>query len=343
MQLINAVLATVRTARYNLCKWSSRLGISLWAILLISGCSPDRHLSFLTPQGPVAAAERTHFLWVVGILIVFVAVPIFLFLPWVMWRYRYRATASAYRPGWKANLPLEIFTWAGPVVIVIVLGFMVWHYAHELDPYQPVAPEKQAVQVQAIGYNWKWLFVYPDKGIASIGVLAIPVDKPVAMHLTSATVMLSLHIPALVSQIYAMGGMVTQLHFMATQPGRSLGMNNMYNGNGFHQQRFTVVAMPHDKFKAWVKEVRTIGAPLNADTYDAVSQFNTVSKLTTLLPQASHNGNVYLSNVSSNLFSAVVEETMTNTRVALDHVLQEPPGSLPAAPADKAPLLEMAP
>src|SRR5690625_2945591 len=80
-------------------------------LLGLSACSSDQHLSFLNPQGPIAAAERTHFLVVVGILAVFVALPIFLFLPWVLWRYRYRATASAYRPGWKSNLPLEIFTW----------------------------------------------------------------------------------------------------------------------------------------------------------------------------------------------------------------------------------------
>lgn len=320
-----------------------RLFAAVSLVLLLSACDSERYLSFLNPQGPIAAAQRTHFLWVVGILVVFVALPIFLFLPWVLWRYRYRATASRYSPGWKANLPLELMTWAGPILIVVVLGVMLWHYAHELDPYQPVAPKAQALQVQAIGYNWKWLFVYPDKGIASVGVLAIPTNKPVAMHLTSATVMQSLHIPALVSQIYAMGGMVTQLHFMATQPGKSLGMNNMYNGKGFHQQRFTAIAMPPDKFAAWVKKVRKLGQPLNADSYAMLSKHNTVTELTAALPQASKSGNVYLTQVSANLFPAVVEATMTDTRKALDHVLTTPPGTSPVTPNDVGSLLEMAP
>lgn len=323
----------------------SRIGLAVLssALLVLSGCSSERHLSFLNPQGPIAAAQRTHFIEVMVVLGVFVALPIFVLMPWLLWRYRYGAKTARYTPKWKANLPLEIMTWAGPIVIVAVLGFLVWHYAHELDPYQPIAPEAQALQVQVIGYNWKWLFVYPDQGIASVGVLAIPVGRPVAMHLTSATVMQSLHIPALVSQIYAMGGMVTQLHLMATKPGRSLGMNNMYNGEGFHQQRFTAIAMPPDEFKAWVHKVKTIGVPLDAGTYEALSRQNTVAELTEALPQASHEGNIYLTKVSANLFPAVVEATMTDTRVALNHVLTAPAGSPPVAPTSPESMLEMAP
>lgn len=305
--------------------------VSVSVFLAVAGCNSDRHLSFLDPQGPIAAAERTHFLWVLGILAVFVALPIFAFLPWVLWRYRYGAESSRYKPKWKAYLPLEIMTWAGPIVIVIVLGVMVWRYAHELDPYQPIAPSADAVQMQVIGYDWKWLFIYPDLGIASVGVMAIPVGRPVAMHLTSATVMQSLHIPALVSQIYAMGGMVTQLHLKATKPGRSLGMNNMYNGKGFHKQRFTAVAMPPAEFKAWVRKVQTNGVAMDTRVYNELSQSSTVKELTSALPRASRDGNVYLTGVSPNLFPAVVQETMTNTRAALDVVLQTSNDSSTAA------------
>src|SRR5699024_8118450 len=133
--------------------------VPLPVLLLLAGCNSSRHLSFLNPQGPIAAAERTHFLWVVGILAVFVALPIFLFVPWVLWRYRYGAKKSRYTPKWKMNTPLEAMTWAGPIVIVIVLSFMTWHYAHVLDPYQPVPANEQTVQIQATGYDWQRLFL----------------------------------------------------------------------------------------------------------------------------------------------------------------------------------------
>lgn len=287
------------------------------ALLILSGCSTDTHLTFLNPQGPIAAAERWHFWVVMLVLVVFVAVPVFVLTPLIAWRYRYGAKKPRYTPKWKAFLPLEIMTWTGPVVIVIALGYLVWDSTHRLDPYKPLASNQPALRIQVIGYDWKWLFIYPDQGIASVGVMPLPVGKPVAMQLTSATVMQSLQIPALVGQIYAMGGMVTQLHFKASTPGRSLGENTMYNGNGFHQQKFTAVAMTPDEFKGWVRQVRAGGAPLNAHTYKLLSQRTTKAQLAAALPQAkSQDGNVYLKGVSPDLFSIVVKATMNGSPVS---------------------------
>ncbi len=302
--------------------WTARRRVALLAVLgpllMIGGCSNGTRLSFLAAQGPIADAERTHFLEVVAILGVFVALPIFILTPWLLWRYRYGATSSRYTPKWKAFLPLEIMTWAGPIVIVIVLGFLLWHSAHALDPYRPIASDTPALRVQAIGYDWKWLFIYPDLGIASVGRLPMPVNRPVAMKLTSATVMQSLQIPALVGQIYAMGGMVTQLHFAATRPGRFLGENTMYNGNGFHQQKFTAVAMTPDEFKAWVGKVRATGVALDARAYRVLSQRSTRAELAAALPQAkADDGGIYLTRVPPALFHHVVKATLSGTRIRL--------------------------
>lgn len=303
----------------------------------ISGCSSDksRYLSFLDPQGPYTAAERTHFLEVVAVLGIFVALPIFVLTPWLAWRYRYGARSPRYTPKWRDSLPLAIMTWAGPIVIVIALGYLVWSSAHLLDPYKPIASNTNtsALHVQVIGYDWKWLFIYPELGIASVGVMSIPIGRPVAMKLTSATVMQSLQIPALVGQIYVMGGMVTQLHFEATHPGRSLGQNTMYNGDGFYKEKFTAIAMTSDGFKAWVRKVRTIGVPMNAHTYKALSQRSTRAQLVAALPQVqAHDGNVYLTGVSAALFPAVVKATMNGTPVTFSHgsvALTETPATVP--------------
>jgi cytochrome o ubiquinol oxidase subunit 2 len=206
---------------------------------------------------------------------------------------------------------LEIINWGGPIVIVVVLAIFVWLDSHKLDPYKPLDPSQPQLRIQVIGYDWKWLFIYPDQGIASVGVMPIPVGKPVAIQLTSATVMQSLFITALGSQIYAMGGMITQLHLEASKPGRSLGENTMYNGNGFHQQKFTAVAIPPDAFKAWVHKVQQVGAPLDAHTYKALSQIGTMAELTAALPQATYYGNIYFTGVPAALFPAVVKATKT--------------------------------
>lgn len=280
-------------------------------VLLLAACDGDTHLTFLNPQGPVADAQRWHFYQVLGIMTVLVAGPIFLLLPFFAWRYRYGNTTSKYTPEWGFTRLFEITAWGGPIVIVAALAFFVWRDAHRLDPYRPLASDQAQLRVQVIGYDWKWLFIYPDQGIASIGMLAIPAGRPVSMRITSATVMQSLFIPALGSQIYAMGGMVTQLNLQASEPGRFMGENTMYNGDGFHHEHFTTVAMTSGDFEAWVGKVRANGIPLDAETLKVISRRATRSDLIAALPKAKFmDGHVYLTDVSKTLFPAVVQATM---------------------------------
>ena len=292
--------------------------------LLLSGCrSSGNHLSFLDPQGPVADMQRLHFLEVLGLLAIFVALPIFLVTPWFAWRYRYGASPR-HTPKWNFYGPLDIACWAGPMVIVALLGALLWGSTHALDPYKPLASEQPALRVQVIGYDWKWLFIYPDEGVASIGELAFPAGRPVAMQLTSATVMQSLLIPALGSQIYAMGGMVTQLHLEAVKPGRFMGENTMYNGSGFSQEKFTAVAMTPSQFQVWVRKVRASGVPMNPATLNAISKRATRAQLIAAVANpASSDGNVYVRGVTAALFSAVVAATRDGTAVEPTAVADE--------------------
>ena len=295
----------------RLWKMFARCALACVITLALSACGNDPHLSFLDPQGPVADAQRWHFYWVLGIMTVLVAGPVFLLLPFFAWRYRYGNKARKYTPKWEYSRLLEIMSWGGPIVIVVVLAFFVWRDTHKLDPYKALASNETPLRVQVIGYDWKWLFIYPDQGIASIGTLAIPSGRPVSLHMTSATVMQSLFIPALGSQIYSMGGMVSQLNLQASQPGRFLGENTMYNGDGFHQQKFTAVAMAPADFNAWVVKLRTTGIPLDAATLRTISQRSTRSELIAALPGAgAMEDNVYFTDVSTSLFPAVVKATM---------------------------------
>lgn len=317
--------------------------ITLCVVLsLLSACAGTTHISFLDPQGPVADAQRWHFYWVLGIMAVLVAGPIFLVLPFFAWRYRYGNKSARYEPKWKFSRSLEILSWSGPIVIVAVLSVFVWRDSHKLDPYRPLASNQPALRVQAIGYDWKWLFIYPDQGIATIGTMAIPVGRPVSIHLTSATVMQSFFIPALGSQIYAMGGMVTQLNLQATKLGRSLGENTMYNGNGFHQQKFAAVAMTPADFEAWVGKARTTGVLLDTRALKAISQRSTRLQLIAELPMAkSADGSMYFTGVSSSLFPAVVKAVKDGTQVKLAN-LDEPATKMPTTLSHTIPAAEKA-
>ncbi|MGH8295213.1 MAG: ubiquinol oxidase subunit II [Steroidobacteraceae bacterium] len=271
-------------------------------------------MSFLDPQGPVAHAQMVHFYWVLGIMAVFVAGPIFLVLPLLLWRYRYGNRVSRYTPRWRDNNAIVLLTWGGPILIVCALGFLVWRDSHRLDPYKPLASSEPALQVQVIGYDWKWLFIYPDQGIATIGTFVMPVGRPVTLHLTSATVMQSFFIPALGGQIYAMGGMVTQLNLEASRAGRFLGENTQYNGNGFRLQKFVAVAKQPAQFNEWVREVRRTGVPLDQRILEAISGSNTREQLVTQLPRAAVRGtDVYLTGVTAGLFPRVVKAMLAGT------------------------------
>ncbi|WEN13945.1 cytochrome ubiquinol oxidase subunit II [Rhodanobacter sp. AS-Z3] len=281
------------------------------ATLSLAACAGGPHLSFLNPQGPIADAQRWHFYEVLGVMVVLVAGPIFLLLPFFAWRYRLGNNKARYTPQWKYSRLLEILSWGGPVVIVAILAFFVWRDTHRLDPYRPLSSTKAPLRIQVIGYDWKWLFIYPDQNIATIGTLALPVDRPVSFRITSATVMQSFFIPALGSQIYAMGGMVSQLNLEAHKPGASLGENTMYNGDGFHQQKFTVQAMDANHFSAWTKQVRASGMPLDAKTLQLIAKRSTRAELIAAMPRVNTiEGTAFFTGASPTIFPAVVKATM---------------------------------
>lgn len=294
------------------------------ALLMLAGCRGSEQLSFLDPQGPIAAAESAHFWLVTAVLFIFVALPVFVGIVWIAWRYRYGATGPKYTPRWKFFQPLEYLTWGGPIVIVIFLSALVWRNTERYDPYRAIASSAAPLHVQVIGYDWKWLFVYPDQGIATVGEMAFPAARPVALELSSATVMQSFFIPALAGQIYAMGGMVTQLNLQADKPGRFLGENTMYNGNGFPQQKFAAVAMTEAEFDAWVRKVRDTGIHLDAAALKALAQQGTQAQLRAALPHATtREGNVYFTGVKPGFFAALVMSVM-------DDMPLDPAALLPA-------------
>ena len=190
-----------------------------------------------------------------------------LLTPIIAWHYRLSNKHDAFRPNWSFSWTLEGFIWLPPTAIVIGLGFLLWSYTHSLDPYRPLASAQAPLEVQAVGLDWKWLFIDPVQRTAAVNLLVIPVGRPVHISLTSGTVMQSLLIPQLAGQIYAMAGMTTQLNLAASRPGVYRGENTQFNGTGFQNEKFDVVALPPGEYNRWVERVRASGHPLDATAY----------------------------------------------------------------------------
>lgn len=243
-------------------------------VLLLSGCSVQTvietlHLRSLVnffSAGPIAAHERDLMLITFGLLL-FVLIPVVVLTLGFAWRYRASNTRSAYWPEWHNSGLLELFLWAGPVVIVVILGTLTWFSTHDLDPYQPIESKAEPIRVQAVALDWKWLFIYPDYDVAAVNEMAMPVNVPVSMQLTSATVMNALMIPRLGSQIFAMSGMRTRLHLMATHKGSYFGKNYQYSGTGFDHMTFQAVATSRQGFHDWLANAYNADRALDWQAY----------------------------------------------------------------------------
>lgn len=221
--------------------------------------------SFLDPAGPVAADQAVHF-WRVVALTMLAVLPVFVFVPLMLWRYRFQASGSAYKPNWSYNRWLEGLMWGGPILIIIVLSVFLFRSTERFDPYRPLAADSD-LRVQVIGLNWKWLFLYPDHGIATVGEMVFPTNTSVGLSLTTDSTMQSFIIARLGGQIYAMPGMSTQLHLLADETGTFEGENTQFNGVGFTDQRFAARALDPSDFDAWVDTVRSQGRVLDDRTY----------------------------------------------------------------------------
>ena len=190
------------------------LALALICAAMVGGCSEG----VLDPKGPIASAERLIMLNSLGIMLAIVIPTILATLGTAFW-FRASNTRARYMPDFAYSGRLELLVWSIPIMTVILVGGVTWIGSYDLDPPKPIASAEKPVRVQVVALDWKWLFIYPDHGIAAVNQLTIPVDTPIRFELTSSGVMNSFFVPQLGGQIYTMAGMVTRLYLRPTMPG----------------------------------------------------------------------------------------------------------------------------
>ena len=238
---------------------------------LLGGCN----MVVMNPAGDVAR-QQADLIVISTVLMLLVIVPVMALTIWFAWRYRQANKAARYEPEWDHSTRLELVIWAAPLLIIIMLGAVTWVGTHLLDPYRPigrVAPGKamtaaaKPLEVNVVALDWKWLFIYPEYGIATVNELAAPVDRPIHFRITASSVMNSFYIPALAGQIYAMPGMETKLHAVINKPGNYEGFSANYSGSGFSHMRFRMLGATESGFAQWVEKARARGAALGRQGY----------------------------------------------------------------------------
>jgi len=255
---------------------------------LLAGCGGG----VLDPAGPVGAAERIILLDALAIMLAIV-VPTILCILGFAWWYRASNRRALYAPQWAYSGRLELLVWSIPALVVLFLGGIAWSGSHALDPAKPLVATAEPLEVDVVALDWKWLFIYPQQHIASINRLVAPVGTPVHFRLTSASVMNVFFVPRLGSEIYAMNGMVTELHLQADHAGTFLGLAAQINGDGFADMNFNTEAVPAPAFAEWVRSAQSGGPILDESAYRL------------LLPQSARVAPYTYRDVSPSLFDAI--------------------------------------
>jgi cytochrome o ubiquinol oxidase subunit 2 len=184
-----------------------------------------------------------------------VIVPVILLTLAFAWWFRAGTTRARYLPDWKYSGKVEMIVWSIPALVIVFLGGIAWIASRDLDPSRVI--ESAAVPLDVVSLDWKWLFIYPNEGIASVNRLVVPVGTPVRFHLTSASVMNSCFVPQLGSQIYTMPGITTRLSLKTDQIGVHKGFSAQFSGDGFSDMHFDVAPVPAAQFAAWVDTAKT--------------------------------------------------------------------------------------
>jgi cytochrome o ubiquinol oxidase subunit II len=267
--------------------------VCLLAAAALGGCSEG----ILDPKGPIAVAERQILLNSLGIMLAIV-IPTILATFGVAYWFRSSNTRARYQAEFKYSGRIEVLVWSIPAMTVLLVGGVAWVGSHDLDPRKAIDASAKPVAVQVVSLDWKWLFIYPELGIASVNHLTIPAGTPISFDLTSSGVMNSFFVPQLGSQIYTMAGMTTHLQLQADHPGSYRGLSAQFSGDGFADMRFTVDAVPPEQFDKWVAETRNVGATLDAQSYvDLAKPSEAVAPFTYRAVAPDLFGNIVMSEI----------------------------------------------
>lgn len=255
------------------------------------------------PKGIIARHQLILIITNIFLMLIII-LPTYLFLFGVVW-YCLKKT-NQYNPDHSFGPMGEVIMWGFPSIIVVILGLVTWEATYKLDPYKPLESEFKTLNVQVVALDWKWLFIYPDLGIATLNYLQIPERTSIHLRLTAdESPMNSFWIPQLSGQIYSMTGMSTQLHLMADGAGEYAGRAVEINGEGYSGMTFAVKSTSQKDFDDWTAKVKQSPLHLTKEAY------------TELVKRSINRSIMLFSEVEKDLYQQIIHKYMHPTHSVL--------------------------
>ena len=225
--------------------------VVLTSAAVLGGCNEG----VFDPRGPIAVANRQILLNSLGIMLAIV-IPVIVATLGVAFWFRASNNRARYRPDFEYSGRLEMLVWSIPAMTVFLVGGVAWVGSHDMSPRKPISSTVKALRVQVVSLDWKWLFIYPQQGVATVNQLVVPAGTPVHFSITSASVFNVFFVPRLGSMIYAMPGMVSQLNLQADRPAVMFGQSAHFSGDGFSDMQFQVRSVTDAEFGAWIQTAK---------------------------------------------------------------------------------------
>lgn len=240
----------------------ARAALMLLVPIALAGC----HTAVLSPAGPIGSGDRIILLDALAIMLAIVVPTILAILAFAWW-FRASNTRARHLPTFSYSGRLELIVWSIPALVVFFLGGIAWIGSHLLDPARPLSSPTKPLEIQVVSLDWKWLFIYPEQGVASVNHLVAPAGVALHFQITSASVFNVFFVPRLGSEIYAMYGMTSQLNLQADRPGIYPGLSAHFSGDGFSDMAFDLQAVTPEQFSAWIAATSASGPELDEAAY----------------------------------------------------------------------------
>lgn len=258
------------------------------------------HIDMLFPKG-IIALEQRNLLFLLQGLMLLVIIPVYLMFFIFSWKYRAYNSKAIYDPDLIDNTLAEYFWWGIPLVLTAIISVITYIKTDQLDPFKPIQSDKKTMTIQVVALQWKWLFLYPDEGVASLNFFQFPEQTPVRFEITADAPMNSFWIPSLGGQIYAMPKMKTELNLIANQIGNYRGSSANLSGEGFAGMNFIAKASSEEDYRKWLEETKKAPIQLDMEKYKQLAK-----------PSSNHSPETYFLK-DNDLFNKIIMKYMHPT------------------------------